>query len=149
MKISFIVYGEPVAKGRPKFFRRGNFVGTYTPQKTQNAEKDFKQQALDYKPQTPLTEALELEIKVYRSIPKSMSKKRQILAENEILRPTTRPDGDNYLKLCCDALNGIFWRDDSLIVDMRVQKFFSERPRIEVEIKTIVKEEYLSAGGTE
>ena len=34
----FEVMGTPVAKGRPKFARRGNFVSTYTPEKTVNYE---------------------------------------------------------------------------------------------------------------
>ena len=80
MKISFIVYGEPVAKGRPRFFRHGNHVQTCTPEKTEIAEHDFKFQSIQHKPGKPILDPVILDIRIYRSIPKSMSKKRQILA---------------------------------------------------------------------
>jgi Holliday junction resolvase RusA-like endonuclease len=47
--ISFTIPGEPVAKGRAKFARRGNFVTTYTPDKTaryENLVKLAAQQAM-------------------------------------------------------------------------------------------------------
>lgn len=144
MEISFVVYGEPVAKGRPRFARMGKFVRAYTPKETEVAENNFRAQSLKYKPETPLAGPLEISIKVYRSIPRSLSQKRQELAERGVIRPTTRPDGDNYLKLCCDALNGIYWHDDAQIIDMRVQKFFSERPRIEVRVSTDDTEKHIA-----
>jgi len=146
MEIAFVVYGEPTAKGRPRFFRRGSFVGTYTPPKTEAAEDNFRSQSLKYKPEKPLAGALKISVKVYRSIPHSLSKKRMWLAEKGIIRPITRPDGDNYLKLCCDALNGIFWQDDAQIIDMSVEKYFSERPRIEVRLTTDNTEELWAIG---
>jgi len=36
--IAFVIPGTPVGKGRPKFARRGNFVSTYTPEKTASYE---------------------------------------------------------------------------------------------------------------
>lgn len=36
--MNFVVPGEPVGKGRPKFARRGNFVTAYTPEKTASYE---------------------------------------------------------------------------------------------------------------
>jgi Holliday junction resolvase RusA-like endonuclease len=130
MIIHFTVYGEPTAKGRPRFARRGAFSAAYTPAKTVRAESDFRAQALAYKPTKPLETPLIVNIKVFRSIPKSMSKKRAELADRGIIRPTTKPDKDNYEKLINDALNGIFWRDDSQIVYGRTGKYYSKNPRI-------------------
>jgi Holliday junction resolvase RusA-like endonuclease len=31
-----------------------------------------------------------------------------------------------------DALNGIVWRDDSQVVSLTVEKFYSARPRLEL-----------------
>jgi Holliday junction resolvase RusA-like endonuclease len=132
MKISFTVYGEPTAKGRPKFFRRGNFVGTYTPKKTADAENDFKLQSMQYKPETPFLGPVSLFVGIYRSMPKSMPKKAKEGARIGLVRPVVRPDWDNYGKLICDAMNGIFWHDDSQVVDGKVSKYYSENPRIEV-----------------
>jgi hypothetical protein len=41
----FTVYGEPVGKGRPRFAKRGNFVSTYTPQKTKTYEDEIRMMA--------------------------------------------------------------------------------------------------------
>jgi Holliday junction resolvase RusA-like endonuclease len=38
----FTVYGEPVAKGRPRFAKRGNYVQTYTPVKTKSYEDEVR-----------------------------------------------------------------------------------------------------------
>jgi len=131
-EITFTVYGEPVAKGRPKFFRRGNFVGTYTPKKTADAETDFKTQALSRRPCKPVTGQVDLEVSFFRPIPKSFSKRKRLDALDGRIAPITRPDVDNYVKLICDAMNGIFWVDDAQIVCMRVHKKYSDTPRTEV-----------------
>ena len=41
--VTFTVDGNPVAKGRPRFAKRGKFVQTYTPQKT----KDYESLVMD------------------------------------------------------------------------------------------------------
>ena len=43
--LMYTVYGEPVGKGRPRFARRGNFVSTYTPQKTKSYEDEIRMMA--------------------------------------------------------------------------------------------------------
>lgn len=44
-------------------------------------------------------------------------------------------DWDNYHKLSMDSLNGIVWKDDSLIQKATVEKCFDkENPRIEIDI---------------
>ena len=132
--IEFVVFGEPVAKGRAKFCVRNGYAMAYTPAKTRDAEGDFRTQALRYRPQEIITGAIKLSIIVYKSIPKAYSKKQSERAEAGEISPITRPDFDNYAKLVCDALNGVFWRDDSQIVDCRICKRYSMTPRVEVEI---------------
>ena len=48
-----------------------------------------------------------------------------------------KPDFDNVAKFVCDALNGVFWIDDKVIVDGRCIKMYSEQPRIELKVKEI------------
>lgn len=131
-EIKFVSYGEPVAKGRPRFCMRGKFPGTYTPKKTVNAENDLKAQALKFRPKSLIMGPIEIDIGVYRSMPKSLSKNKRQLALDKLLRPISRPDWDNYAKLVCDALNGLFWKDDSQVVTAVVKKYYSDTPRIEV-----------------
>ena len=40
ISIMFTVYGEPVAKGRPRFSTRGKFPIAYTPEKTKTYESE-------------------------------------------------------------------------------------------------------------
>lgn len=150
--IAFCVVGNPVAKGRPRFMARPYidndgkpkaFTQAYTPTKTAAAEDDFKTQALRHRPAKIITSDISINVRVYRCIPKSFSGKKAISAEAGTIRPGTRPDIDNYFKLICDALNGIMWQDDALIVEARVQKLYSNNPRTEVEI------EYYDAGQDE
>lgn len=128
-----------MGKGRPKFARRGNFVSTYTPEKTasyENLVKLYFQQAAQGK----LESALKADIFAYFPIPKSASKKQAEAMRNGIIRPVKKPDYDNIGKIICDALNEIAYKDDSQIVDGRVQKFYSDTPRVEVEISEMEAE---------
>ncbi|MDR1952388.1 MAG: RusA family crossover junction endodeoxyribonuclease [Elusimicrobiota bacterium] len=134
MLISFTVYGEPVAKGRPRFSTRGGFGRTYTPAKTAQAEKNFLAQAIKFKPETPIETAVNIKMRIFRQPPKSLSKKKLQEIENCEHFPTTRPDLDNYMKLIFDAMNGVFWRDDSQITALYAGKFYDKTPRIEIEI---------------
>ncbi|MCY8507703.1 RusA family crossover junction endodeoxyribonuclease, partial [Bacillus atrophaeus] len=78
--------------------------------------------------------------RVFRPMPKkvSNSKKKKESAEKGLLRPTTKPDVDNYVKGVKDALNHLIYKDDSQVVDLKVSKFYSEEPRVEVIITEIV-----------
>lgn len=50
-------------------------------------------------------------------------------------RPIVKPDLSNYVKAIEDGLNKIVWKDDSLIVHEETDKFYSENPRIEIEVE--------------
>jgi Holliday junction resolvase RusA-like endonuclease len=50
------------------------------------------------------------------------------------IKPVKKPDLDNIAKICLDALNKLAFDDDSQIVALRVEKHYSEEPRVEIEI---------------
>jgi Holliday junction resolvase RusA-like endonuclease len=135
--IKFVVYGEAVAQGRPRFARRGDFVQTYDPEKSRNYKSMVRLEALKVKPEKPLEGPLSLVLYIYKSIPKSFSKKRYLDAVNGIIKPTTKPDIDNVIKGIKDALKAVVWRDDSQIVRIMAIKKYDEVPRIEVIIGEI------------
>lgn len=131
MKI--IIEGEPVAQGRPRFSSRNGFVRVHDPQKSSNYKKLVRSVA-QRQVSEPIDKPISLLIDVYRSIPQSFSKKKHLEAVEGRLRPITKPDIDNYIKGILDGLNGVVWVDDNRIISLTVNKYYSEQPRVEVEI---------------
>jgi Holliday junction resolvase RusA-like endonuclease len=128
---SFTVPLVPRPKGR---HRTGINKSTgrpiqFTDKKTRQAESDLLTLALAQKPQEPHQGALGIDVTAYLPIPSSWSKKKQESAFNAVLRPVTRPDGDNLLKLVCDALSGVFWKNDTQLVKKTISKFYCKSPR--------------------
>ena len=128
--VNYIVYGEPVGKGRPRFARRGTFVSTYTPQKTKTYEDEIRMMAkaamgasepLD----TPVTVAIYIRV----GIPASYSKQKRKDALSGVLKPTKKPDLDNVAKCHLDAIQGIIILDDKLVVNLHVTKVYAETPQ--------------------
>ena len=83
----------------------------------------------------PLDGPLEVSYTVERPMP-AWSRKRQGMALAGLIRPTTRPDADNYLK-CLDALTHVVWRDDAQIVRLSFEKRYSEQPKTVIEVRPI------------
>ena len=136
MMITYIVYGEPVGKGRPRFVRRGNFTQTYTPQKTKTYEDEIRMMAKaaigSSEPlETPVTVAIYIRV----GIPASFSKQKRKDALEGILKPTKKPDLDNIAKCFLDAMNKIIYLDDKQVVNLHVTKVYAETPAVEVMVK--------------
>lgn len=140
--LSFVVPGQPVPKGRPRFARVGGFVKAYTPDKTRAYERlvhDYAAiEVIRAKPIVfPLICPLRVVLNAYMTIPVSWAKKKHHDAINGLILPTSKPDFDNLLKTL-DGLNGLVWNDDAQIVDGRAIKRYSENPRMEVDIFEIL-----------
>jgi Holliday junction resolvase RusA-like endonuclease len=136
--VTFKVLGDPVGKGRPRFARVGNFVKTYTPQKTVTWEESIgfaAKQAMGSS--EPVKTPVSIYIYIRSPIPKSYSKKRREACLNHSERPTKKPDWDNVSKSVCDAINGIVYDDDTQVVDAFVTKFYAEESGVEVLVREI------------
>lgn len=128
-KMKLIVYGTPTPKGRPRVTMRGKFPIVYTPKETREAEDTFVAQIIKHRPETPIEGPLKVDIKFFKLKPKSMKK--------SITHWTTKPDLDNLVKLAIDAVNKIFFRDDSQIVEITASKYYDKTPRTELEIRKV------------
>ena len=51
----------------------------------------------------------------------------------------TRPDTDNSLKLLKDCMSGLFFKDDSQVVDERVIKTYAEKATIMIRWEEVLK----------
>ena len=130
----FNIPGKIQAKQRPRF--NGRYV--YTPDRTTNYENWVKACYLKkYNNEKLLETSLEVYIRAYFEIPKSVSKKKkQQMLENEI-SPTIKPDTDNIAKSILDSLNGIAYLDDKQVIRLTVEKWYAEIPSVSVEIKEV------------
>jgi Holliday junction resolvase RusA-like endonuclease len=70
-------------------------------------------------------------------IPTSWSKKKQADARSGELRPTSKPDLDNFMKVI-DAANLVVWVDDSQIVDATLRKSYGDKPRLVLRVWPVV-----------
>ena len=153
--ISFIVYGKPQAKERPRVVRNQNGkVHTYTPNKTAEYEIAVQAAFIDalpieeqtriildgeyyYPAGTPLT----VRIMAYFKVPKNKIDK----GGGIIGYPTKRPDLDNVAKSICDSLNGTAYKDDSQVVDLGISKSWTKSDeRVVVHISPTDENYYLT-----
>ena len=124
--VTVIINGEPVAKGRPRMTRRG-FV--YTPAATRKFVGRLSAQlAMDGRP--PIDAPVRIELLIELPVPASWSKRKTADAITGGIRPTSRPDTDNYIKSALDAINSIVIADDSLAVEIHAKKKFGIAPKM-------------------
>lgn len=133
MQITFTVPGPMRGKGRPRF---GN-GRTYTDSKTMTAEAFVRACALDAMPDAPLDVAVSLDIEITKAVPASWTKTRRQRALSGALAATGKPDLDNVVKLVGDALNGIIWRDDSLVASVSAVRRYGACERTVVRVSAI------------
>lgn len=133
--VSFLLVGEPVAKGRPRVGKsRGGRPVVYTPEKTAAYERRLRSvasvEALRQGLREPMTGPLSVIVEaVFANTLKS-----------EIGSPhSVKPDADNVLKTL-DALNGVIWKDDSQIARATVTKRranMGEHPHLWVSVEKL------------
>jgi Holliday junction resolvase RusA-like endonuclease len=112
---AFLVKGEPVAMGRPRFTRNGR---VYTPKKTEEAVNHIASVAAEMIPYRDCEEMFDISIQFRFKRPKR-------LKEGTAVRKATKPDIDNLIKTVLDGINrsGI-WTDDNQVVSIRASKFY-------------------------
>lgn len=132
--------GAPIGKGRPRVRvvtpKQGPaFAHFYPEPETAAFEKAFKMLARAVmRSRPPLEGPLIAVVTASVPVPKSWSMKKRDAALAGAIRPTGKPDGDNYLKIACDACNEILYLDDAQLVDKRVIKIYSENPSLRMEL---------------
>lgn len=129
---------SPVEQARPRATRMGKGIRLYDPEKVAIFKQQLgmlaKQQMLD-RGLEPFDGPLEVCMEFHRPVQESISKKERARRLSGVHRPTVKPDLDNYIKSTSDALNGIIWADDNLIISLEAKKFYAEQPHLTVEIK--------------
>lgn len=128
-----VVEGKIKGKARPRIFN-GHAM---TPKDTVTYENwvkvCYQQQSGRY-----LEGPIRAEINIYYKVPKSYTKKRVQAIREGLEYPCKKPDADNVAKIILDSLNKIAFDDDSQIVELIVNKLWTEETeKVEFEIQQI------------
>lgn len=139
--ITFFVPGQPVGKGRPRFARAGNFVQTFTPDKTVSYEEKIRGYAIRAGVKRFEAEhKVSIAIKAFREIPGSWPKKEREAAV--MTACDAGPDADNIAKIVCDALNGVAWKDDRQVVALGVAHDLESNVAVSTEVRRRITDKY-------
>ena len=134
--VTFKVDVDPVGKQRARYARRGNFVQTYTPDKTRNYEALLKEAAIEAMGSSePLETPVSLYLYIRVPIPKSFSKKKVQDCLNGSEQPMKKPDSSNVLKSVEDAMNGVVYKDDCQIINHHMTRVYSTLSGVDICVK--------------
>ncbi len=117
--IQFSIPGEPQPQARHRKGKGGNM---YDP--SAQAKKYFGILAMQQRPEEPFDFPVAVTIGFFFEAKKG-----------EEGWHTKKPDIDNCIKFALDALNGIYWKDDSFVVQVTATKRYSDKPGIEIAIR--------------
>jgi len=134
--VTFKVDVDPVGKQRARYAKRGNFVQTYTPDKTRTYETLIKEAAIEAMGSSePLETPVSLYLYIRVPIPKSYSKKKVEACLNGSEQPMKKPDSSNVLKSVEDAMNGVVYVDDCQIINHHITRVYSTQSGVDICIK--------------
>jgi Holliday junction resolvase RusA-like endonuclease len=140
--IRFVIPGPAVGKGRPRASSIGGGIRLYTPAKTVEYENEIKVLAktamLVAGRQAPSSAPISAEVWVMVAPPKSMSRKKQLMAFEGDIFPTTKPDLDNVAKAILDACNHIVYEDDKQVIDLVIRRRYAQTPGVMVYLSEVL-----------
>ena len=135
--IRFFVPGNPQGLKRHRSYRMSNGC-TVQVDPSKGDKSDFLAKAMQYRPKEPIDEPILLRVICVFQRPKSHFRSGTRSKELKASAPywyDKTPDWDNCGKFVCDALNGIFWKDDRLIAIGEVDCVYGNIPGVAIEIK--------------
>ncbi|WP_024516810.1 RusA family crossover junction endodeoxyribonuclease [Bradyrhizobium sp. Tv2a-2] len=139
--ITVTLSGDPQGKGRARAFRRGSFIGHYTPEKTRTYEGMIRTAAMDAMGDNEVIPGpVKFVLTAIFSVPASWSRKKREMALAGQLLPTKKPDLDNIVKAWTDAMNGVVFADDCQIVHVSSSKSYGNTPAVIVTVKPLAQE---------
>lgn len=131
--IGFIFYFIPKATPRARFSGFGKHFYVSDAMNNRKLMESFvKKELSDFE---LITTACKFYCDCYFPIPKSMNKSEQLRAEMKLVNNLTKPDWDNLGKTYSDMIQNTIIMDDSLIIEGRVRKYYSSKPRVELTIE--------------
>jgi Holliday junction resolvase RusA-like endonuclease len=136
--ITISLQGPPQGKGRARAFVRGGHIGHYTPEKTATYEGMIRTAAMqELAGRVAFDEPVQFTLRAIFPVPASWSERKRQQALTGTIKPGKKPDLDNIAKAWNDALNGVVYRDDSLICQMTLDKRYGPQALVVVTVKPV------------
>lgn len=132
--MSFTISGDPFGKERPRATVAGKFARFYTPPKTKKYEARVAKAFSDEYPGCvqDAESAFVVAITAYYTMPKGLSKVKRAAMD---CQPCLKmPDCDNVAKIILDGLNGLPYKDDKQVANLRVSKRWSDVGEVYVSV---------------
>ncbi len=123
--LTFRIPGKPIAKARPKFVRKGSYMGAYNPQETEESRFLWEVKQRVPAEWSPLEGVITLWCEFKFKRPKShfgTGKNADKLKPSAPKYHLQKPDLDNLVKFVKDCLNKVVWMDDKQIVEAKALK---------------------------
>lgn len=135
----FIVEGKPQGKARARTFynARAGKMQSMTPEQTKSYEDLIRWKYKAAGGQYMGEKVLQVHIEAYYPTPKAFSKAKINDAIVGKIRPTTKPDCDNIIKVVLDALNGVAYYDDKQVVCVSCNKYYGKDGYLSIKIDEI------------
>jgi Holliday junction resolvase RusA-like endonuclease len=83
----------------------------------------------------PIDQPIEFVLRAVFPVPASWSERKRNQAIIGDIKPGKKPDLDNIAKAWNDALNGVAYRDDALIVRSVLEKCYGPQPLVAVTVR--------------
>jgi len=134
--IRFFVPGKPQSLKRHRTRRLSNGI-TIQMDPSKEDKADFLVMAMAHRPDEPINEPVCLEMCCVFQRPKShyrTGRNAHLLKDTAPYWYSRTPDADNLLKFVCDALNGIYWTDDKLVIPMGIHRVYGTAPGVYVRV---------------
>ena len=127
-----IITGKPIAQGRARAYKTPTgHIRMYDPPLSKDWKLWIRYCVLAQSPKQPSLAPMILRATFWMPRPKSLPK--------SVLYHTKKPDVDNLLKSCKDALTGIFFRDDAQIIRVEGEKRYAvvQSPGVVIELEEV------------
>jgi Holliday junction resolvase RusA-like endonuclease len=145
--VTIVLLGAPVPWARAQ---GGRSTRLFTPTKQRNNAATLRLAARDAMRaplgdglaylRGPFTVPVRLDVLAEFEIPKTWSKRNRAAALTGKIRPGKRPDLSNVIKQIEDAINGVVFTDDALIVEIRARKVYGIQPKVVITVSAIGSE---------
>jgi len=142
--VTISLLGQPQGKGRARSFMYRKkqtgllAIGHHTPERTTTYEGMIRTAAMQELGNCPAFDCpVEITLRAIFPVPASWSERKRQKAITGEIKPGKKPDLDNIAKAWNDALNGVVYRDDSLICRMTLDKRYGPQALVAVTVKPI------------